>query len=95
MPAVHRDEDPRVCGAETVVSNQSSVYANGKLIAVDGDPNSHGAGELIAHSNNVYVEGLLVVNHTPDHAEPDLLIVIPHSDPYTDGGSPDVFVGDP
>jgi len=95
MPAVHRDEDPRVCGAITVVTNQSSVYANGLLIAVHGDPNSHGAGGLIAHSKDVYVEGLKVVNHTPDLAVADLLVVLLHNSPNTAGGSPDVSVGDP
>ena len=95
MPAVHRDEDPRVCGATTVVTNQSSVYANGLLIAVHGDACSHGAGNLIAHSNEVYAEGIKVVNHTPDHAIPDFIGFPPHDDPFTDGGSPDVFVGDP
>ena len=95
MPAVHRHDDPRVCGALTVVSNQSSVYANGLLIAVHGDANSHGAGNLIAHSNEVYAEGIKVVNHTPDHAIPDFFIVAPHDDPFTDGGSPNVSVGDP
>jgi hypothetical protein len=38
---VHRDTDSRVCGATTVVENQSSVFANGLLIATFGDPNSH------------------------------------------------------
>ena len=46
---------------------------------------------------NVYINGKMVVNHTPDNAEADDLCPIvgpPHCDPATDGGSPNVFVGD-
>ena len=94
---IHRDTDPRVCGAITVVSNQNTVYANGLLVAVDGDPNSHSAGGLIATCNNVYVNGIIVCNHSPDSAVPDTLCFIigpPHCAPATAGGSPNVFVGD-
>ena len=48
MPSVHRDGDGRICGATTIVSGNSTVYANNKLVAVNGDPNSHGGGGLIA-----------------------------------------------
>ena len=96
---VHRINDDRVCGAVTVVSGNTTVYANGTnngLIAVDGDPNSHGAGGLIAHSKNFYCEGKLVVNHTADSAHPDNLCPPePHCTPSTAEGSPDVWVGDP
>ena len=68
MPGVHRNGDPRVCGALTIVTGQNSVYANGRLIAVNGDQNSHGGGNLIAGSNNVFVNNIAVVNHTPDLA---------------------------
>ena len=54
MPGVHRNGDPRVCGALTIVTGQNSVYANGRLIAVNGDQNSHGGGNLISGSNNVF-----------------------------------------
>jgi|TARA_R110000796_G_C14340205_1_gene410274 hypothetical protein len=94
---IHRDTDPRVCGAITVVSNQNTVYANGLLVAVDGDPNSHGAGGLIATCNNVYVNGIIVCNHSADSAAPDVLCFIigaPHCNPATAGGSSNVFVGD-
>ena len=95
---VHRDTDARICGATTTVVNQSSVYANNLLIAVNGDPNTHKGGSLIAHCKNVYAEGILIVNNTPDNANPDSLCVPigpPHCNPYTNQGSPDVFVGDP
>lgn len=94
---VHRDTDSRTCGATTTVSNQSTVYANNLLIAVNGDPNSHGAGNLIAGCKEVYVEGKLVVNHTPDSSSADNLcppLGGDHCGPDTAQGSPTVFVGD-
>lgn len=92
---VHRDTDDRICGAQTTVTKQSTVYANGLLIAVDGDPNTHGGGNLIAACNNVYVEGILVVNNTRDNAYPDGLCPgALHCNPMTNEGSPDVFIGD-
>lgn len=97
MPKVHRHTDPRSCGATTVVAGQSTVFANGLLIAVNGDPNTHGAGALIAGSNKVFINGKPVVNHTPDSANPDSLcppLGGAHCAPVTAGGSPNVFVGD-
>ena len=32
MPAIHRHDDARACGATTVVSGNTTVYANSKLI---------------------------------------------------------------
>ena len=95
MPAVHRHSDSRVCGATTVVSGQSNVYANSLLISVNGDPNSHGGGALSAGSRRVYINSIAVVNNTPDGAAADSLCPIPpHCAPITAGGSPDVYVGD-
>jgi len=37
MPAAHRHDDLRVCGATTIVSGQGTVFVNGKLWAVEGD----------------------------------------------------------
>ena len=94
---VHRNTDARTCGATTVVSGQSTVYANGLLIAVNGDPNSHGDGNLIAGCNNVYIGGKLVVNHSPDGASADSLcppLGGDHCGPNTAQGSPNVFIGD-
>ncbi len=62
MTAIHRNSDSRACGAETVVSGQGTVYANGLLVSVDNDPNSHGAGALSANCNEVYVNGIMVVD---------------------------------
>jgi len=94
MPAIHRNGDARACGATTIVTGQSTVFANGKLVSVNGDENSHGAGALIAGSKNVFAEGISVVNNTPDGASADNLLINLHSAPVTASGSPNVFVGD-
>jgi hypothetical protein len=97
MPAIHRDTDPRSCGATTIAQGQSTVYANNLLVSVNGDPNSHGGGELSAANNNVFVNNILVVNDTPENAAPDGLCIPlggPHCAPVTAGGSPNIFVGD-
>lgn len=97
MAAIHRHSDPRTCGATTVVTGNSTVFANGLLVAVNGDPNTHGGGDLIAACRNVFVHGKMVVNHSADNAAPDGLCPIvggAHCGPATAGGSPDVFVGD-
>jgi len=40
MPGVHRDTDPRICGCKTIVVGNSTVFANGLLVSVDGDPDT-------------------------------------------------------
>jgi len=94
MPQAHRHGDARVCGATTIVQNQSSVFVNDKLWSVEGSINSHGEGGLIPTGSTVEIEGILVIVHTSDHANPDLLCPVigaPHCDPATAGGSPDTF----
>jgi len=93
MPAAHRNGDPRVCGASTSVTNQSTVFVNGKLWAVSGDPNTHGDGGLVPSGSSVRVEGKLVIVDAPDAAVADALCLIvgpPHCVPSTAGGSGDV-----
>ena len=93
MPKVHRDTDPRNCGASTVAANPN-VYTNNLLTAVDGNPNTHGGGELKAANPNVYIGGVLVVIHGPNDAAADSICPIPpHCNPKTAGGSPDVYIG--
>jgi hypothetical protein len=97
MPSIHRNTDPRTCGATTIVVGQGNVYANNLLVSVDGDPNSHGGGNLNASNNNVFVNNKLVVNHTPEGASPDALcppLGGAHCNPETASGSNNVFVGD-
>jgi hypothetical protein len=97
IKGVHRHDDPRTCGASTIVTNQGSVYANGKLISVSGDGNSHGGGALTGSCNGLYINGKMVVNHTPDSAAPDGLCAPlggAHCSPVTAAGSENVFVGD-
>jgi hypothetical protein len=80
MPAAHRDDDARACGATTIVSGQSTVFVNTKLWSVDGDLNTHGAGALEPTlSPNVYINNkrVVVIN---DLAAADNF---PHSSPAT------------
>ena len=93
MTAIHRETDSRVCGASTNVAGNSTVFANGLLVSVDGDPNSHGGGSLNASTNQVFVQGKMVVE-VGDAASPDSLCPIPpHCGPDSSSGSPNVFVG--
>lgn len=93
MPAVHRDTDPRSCGAKTVAACPN-VYTNNLLTAIDGNGNTHGGGSLNAANPNVYIGGKLVVINAPNSASPDALCPIPpHCNPKTAGGSPNVFIG--
>lgn len=91
MPKAHRHGDKRVCGASTVVQNQSTVFVNGKLWAVENTINDHGNGQLIPTGHTVFVEGKPVIVHTPDHAKPDNA---GHPDPMTAQGSDDVYAYD-
>jgi uncharacterized Zn-binding protein involved in type VI secretion len=89
---VHRHGDGRICGHTTVVTGQSTVYANNKLIAVNGDPNTGGGGAIAAGSKNVYINNKLISNDG-DGASPDgACPIAPHCSPSTSGGSPNVFV---
>jgi hypothetical protein len=97
MPSIHRSTDPRTCGATTVVTGNTTVFANNLLVAINGNPNSHGGGNLVAACNNVFVHNILTVNHSPDSASADSLcpsVGGPHCSPSTAGGSPNVFTGD-
>lgn len=87
----HRHDDPRVCGATTIVQNQTTVFVNGKLWAVLGSFNSHGNGGLInSTGDTVIIEGKPIIVHGPDSAFPDNLMISPHDVPSTAGGSDDV-----
>lgn len=94
MPGSHRDKDSRICGATTIVTNQSTVYVNGLLWAVKGDPNTHGAGELINTGTTVFINGINVIVNSADPAAPDGICPIaggPHCNPATASASTNVF----
>jgi uncharacterized Zn-binding protein involved in type VI secretion len=94
--AIHRQDDSRSCGATTVVSGQTTVFAGGKLVAVNGDQNSHGGGALVAATNNVFINGKMVVN-VGDTAGPDSLCPVPggpHCAPAATSGLGTIVVGD-
>lgn len=95
MPKAHRNQDPRICGALTVVQGQSSVFVNNLLWAVIGDPNTDVLGNLNGSPDgSVKVEGKEVVVHRPENAQEDLLCPIvgePHCNPQTASGSDNVF----
>lgn len=94
MPPAHRNGDSRICGATTTVQNQSTVFVNGQLWAVENSTNSHGNGQLIPSGSTVFVEGKPVIIHAPDNSQQDNLcppIGEPHCNPKTAEGSGDVF----
>jgi hypothetical protein len=99
MPGAHRDTDSRNCGAQTIVENQSTVYVNGLLWAVNGDPDTHcHQGELSAIYGplNVFINGINVICAAGDTAAPDTpdCEPPPHPPGATDpsGHSPNVLV---
>ena len=99
MPGAHRNTDSRFCGAETIVTGQSTVTVNGLLWAVDGDKDTHcnmGALIPVYGALNVYIEGKLVICAVGDSAAPDLPGCIPPEHPTgetnPEGHSSDVFV---
>lgn len=91
----HRNGDARVCGASTVVQNQSTVFVNDQLWAVKGSLNSHGSGPLInSTGETIFIEEKPVIVHGPDHSGADDICPIsgpPHCDPMTSTGSDNVF----
>lgn len=89
--AIHRNGDLRVCGATTIVSGQSTVYAESNLISVNGDVESHGGAPLVAATNAVYINGIMVVN-VGDTAPPDSAL---HASTSASTGSSTIFVGNP
>jgi hypothetical protein len=97
MPyGAHRHGDLRTCGATTIVTNQTTVFVNNKLWAVEGDMNTHGDGALVAVTGStVFVQDKLVIVHGPDNAFPDDLCPIvggQHCTPFTAQGSGDTEV---
>lgn len=67
----HRHNDPRICGAATIVVGQSTVFVNSRLWAVKDDICTHGNGQLINTGTTVFIAGLPVIVHYPDPAKPN------------------------
>lgn len=86
MPTkVHRATDSRSCGALTIVTGQSTVKANGLLIAVEGDECSHGSGDLVSTSpGTVKINGKKIIIITDTNtATDDEFHPSPDDDPDT------------
>ena len=73
MPGAHREDDTRYCGAKTEVIQQSTVFVNDRLWAVQGDTCDHADGFLYADygAKNIYVENKLIICAPGDKATPD------------------------
>jgi hypothetical protein len=85
----------RYCGALTQVTGQSSVFANGKLVAVENDKDSHndGGGLISATEGSIFIEGKKMIVAMADKASPDSIGMMLHPFSPTDPakGSNDVF----
>jgi hypothetical protein len=97
MPGAHRDTDSRFCGAKTIVSNQSTVFVNGLLWAVEDDKDTHcneGALQAVYGPPSVYIEGKKVIVAVGDIAAPDrqaCFIEHPTGPTNPKGRSPDTY----
>jgi hypothetical protein len=94
IPGVHRNGDKRFCGASTIVEGQSTVFANGRLISVDGDPNTHeeGRNKPVYGAKNVYIEGKLIICAVGDSVYGSDLRLHPEGPANPLGHSLDVIV---
>ena len=96
IPPVHLDQLLRYCGAATKVIGQSSVFGNGKLVAVEGDKDTHNMmGDLIQQygAGNIFVEGKKLIVAMGDKAAPDQIGMVRHPYMPTDPkeGSQNIF----
>ena len=89
MPAIHRNNDARSCGAKTQVQGQTTVFMNGELVSVQDDPNTHGAGNLKADNNDGSIRAggktVVLVGSNSDSDNQS------HNNSAATGGSPDIF----
>lgn len=98
MPLAHRNNDDRFCGAKTIVMNQSTVFVNGILWAVEGDKDTHcvmGTLSAVTGTKNIYVEGKLAICAVGDIASDDLagcFVLHPAGSTNPSGHSPDVYM---
>lgn len=91
MPGAHRQDDLRRCGATTTVTEQSTVFVNDKLWAVENDKCTHQRGDLVPLTGStVFCEDKKVIVAIGDTAKPDLQGHGPGVDDPS-GKSTDVF----
>ena len=92
MPACHRQDDLRACGATTIVVGQSTVFVNGKLWSVEGDPNTDGGGGLVASETTVKINNIPVIVLGNSAFADDLCPILGglHCAPSATSGSPSV-----
>jgi len=72
MPGAHRHNDERFCKDKTNVTGQSTVFVEGKLLAVEGDEIQGGGAPLKAvyGSGTVKINGKKVIVAMGDKADP-------------------------
>lgn len=70
MALLHRNNDLRECGATTIVTGQSTVFAGGELVAVVGDQCSHDDGAFLDNVRTIFINSLRVIG-VGDDAEDD------------------------
>ena len=70
MALLHRNNDLRECGATTIVTGQSTVFAGGELVAVVGDESSHDGGAFLDNVRTIFINSLRVIG-VGDDAEDD------------------------
>jgi uncharacterized Zn-binding protein involved in type VI secretion len=95
MASIHRQDDSRACGATTIVTGQSTVFAGGKLISVDGDQNTDGGGALSTSHGSITINGKGIIVVGDSAALDDLCIPIggAHCAPNASSGLDTVTVG--
>ena len=92
MTEVHRNGDSRSCGASTVSGQGKNVFANGKLVSINGILNKQVVAA--ASVNQVFIGGTMIVDKGDSASADSLCPSGPsHCSPNATGGSPNVIVG--
>ena len=95
MPPVHRDQDKRFCGADTIALLQQTVFSNMKKVAVVNDIDTHlNLGQLVSTSpGTVFIENKKMIVAMMDQSMPDMIGMLQHitNFPTPATGSPNVF----
>jgi len=81
MPKAHRIGDQRMCGATTISTGQNTnVFINGQLAAVEGDLNDHNnLGALISSGpGTIKINNKKAIATLIDNSNPDQIGLITH-----------------